>query len=167
MGFAQDKAEGILQAKIEDAISRETEALEGLAEAETQISSLTAHVAEIQQQAADKNQAAETAAAVAVERIESMTERIQSLETERKQLIEAAESSRTETAKALMQVERADRATEKAEKRLEALENQVSSCLAVKVEAEKIAAVAEQHAADLTDQLADTKAALAEIRFEK
>ena len=166
LGFAQDKAAENLREKIEEASAREAEALEGLAEAEKQITDLTGQVAEIRQLAAEERQRAETAAAVATEKIESMAERIQSLETERRQLIESAEASRTEAAKALMQVERADLATKKAESRLETLEMQVVECTARKVEAEKVAAVAEQKSADMAEQLAETRAALSENKNE-
>ena len=166
LGFAQDKAAEILKEKIDEAEGREAEALGGLAEAEAQISNLTSQVAEVLQVASEKDQTADKAAAIAAEKIYSMTERIQALETERRQLIESAEASRTEAAKALMQVERADLATAKAESRLLILEKQVIESAAGKVEAEKIAAVAEQRAADMTEQLTDTRAALTEAKNE-
>jgi len=158
LGFAQDKATEILKEKIEEASAREVEALEGLAEAERQISDLTGQVAEIRGQAVEKDQAADKAAAVSTEKIESMEIRVQILETERRQLIESAEASRTEAAKALMQVERADQATTKAESRMETLETELIECSTGKVEAEKVAAVAEQRSSDLVEQLAETRA---------
>jgi len=166
LGLAQDKAAEQLESQIDETTLREAEALEGLAEAEKQISILTAQVAEIRQVAADKDQAADKAAAVAAEKIASMIERIAALEAERRQLIEAAEASRTEAAKALMHVERADLATKKAESRLETLEAQIAECSTIKIEAEKTAAVAEQRASNLTEQLTDTRAALAEAKSE-
>ena len=166
IGFAQDKAAEVLKEKIADASTREAEALEGLAEAETRITSLTNQLAEVMQQAVEKDQAADRAAAVAAEKIRSMVERVQALETERRQLIESSEASRKETAKALMQVERADLATEKAESRLQAMERQVAECSAKKTEAEKIAAVAEQRSKDMTDQLTETRVALSETKNE-
>ena len=166
LGFAQDKAAEILKEKIEEASAREVEALEGLAEAETQITTITGQLTEIRQQVVEKDQAADKAAAVATEKTESMTVRIQALETERRQLIEAAESSRTEAAKALMQVDRADQAATKAESRLQTLEVQVVEYSTGKVEAEKIAAVAEQRAADLAEQLTEIRTALSEAKSE-
>ena len=166
IGFAQDKAAEVLKEKIADASTREAEALEGLAEAETRITSLTNQLAEVMQQAVEKDQAADRAAAVAAEKIRSMVERVQALETERRQLIESSEASRKETAKALMQVERADLATEKAESRLQAMERQVAECSAKKTEAEKIAVVAEQRSKDMTDQLTETRVALSETKNE-
>ena len=166
LGLAQDKAAEVLKAQINDATTRETEALEGLAEAEELIATLTASVAEIRQQTIEKDQTADKAAAVAAEKIESMTERIQALETERRQLIEAAEASRTEAAKAFMQVERADLATVKAEDRLQALEVQIVECTTVKIEAEKVAAVAKQRSTDMAEQLKDVRATLAETKSD-
>jgi chromosome segregation ATPase len=166
LGIAQDKAAADLRREIDESNAREAEALEGLAEAEKQISILTAQVAEIRQLASEKDQAADKAIAVAAEKIESMAERIQALEIERRQLIESAEASRTEAAKALMQVERADQATAKAEDRLQALDVQVVECNTRKVEAEKYAAVAEQRSVDLIEQLTETRETLSETKSE-
>lgn len=158
LGFAQDKASEILKENIDEATAREAEALEGLAEAEKQIMDLAGQLAEIRQQTVEKDQAADKAAAVAAEKIESMEGRIQMLETERRQLIDAAEASRTETAKALMQVDRADQATTKAESRLETLEAQLIDCSTKKNEAEKVAAVSQQRSSDLVEQLTEYRA---------
>ena len=81
---------------------------------------MTTQVAEIRQLAVEKNMAA----AVAAEKIESMSVRIESLET------------------------------------------QAAECSAKKVEAEKVAAVAEQRSADMAEQLAETRKALSEAKKE-
>ena len=166
LSVAKDKAADLLRDQIEESITRESEALDGLAEAETKITELTNLVAEIRLQAAEERQAADKAIAVINEKTKSMAERIQALETERRQLIDAAEASRIEAAKASMQVERADQACAKAETRLKTLEAQFNEQATGKIEAEKIAAVADQRAADLVAQLKETKADLAETKKE-
>ena len=164
LGLAQDEALAKLREETEQAASREAEALEGLAEAEKLIDDLVAKLAEIQKQSAEERQTFETASAVTTEKIESMGIRIEALETERRQLIEAAEASRTEAAKALLQVERADQATGKAEARVQDLEDQLSTVQNEKVSAERSAAVAEQKNQDQAEILAETRGSLAELK---
>ncbi|MEZ4484349.1 MAG: hypothetical protein R2864_07030 [Syntrophotaleaceae bacterium] len=68
------------------------------------------------------------------------------MQTERSQLIESGEAARTEAAKALLQVERADMAANKAEGRVRELETELLSLRDEKGVAEKAQAVAEQKA---------------------
>ena len=70
-------------------------------------------------------------------------ESIQELEQERDQLIKAGESSRTEAAKAQMQVERADRAAALAEEKMKVLEEKLTAALALNTGLEKRLAVTE------------------------
>lgn len=164
LGLAQEEALAKLREETEQAASREAEALEGLAEAEKRIDDLVAKLAEIQEQSVEERQTFETASAVTAEKIESMGIRIEALETERRQLIETAEASRTEAAKALLQVERADQATGKAETRVQDLEAQLSATQNEKASAEKSAAVAEQKNQDQAEILAETRGSLAELK---
>lgn len=164
LGLAQEEAAASLKEEIDQASSREAEALEGLAEAENRIEKLIAELEKIQQQTAEERQTFETASAVSTEKIESMGTRVETLETERKQLIEAAESSRTEAAKAMLQVERADQATGKAEALVQKLETQLSAVQKEKISAEKAAAVAAQKNQDQAEILAETRAILSELK---
>lgn len=164
LGLAQEEALAKIKEETEQAALREAEAFEGLAEAERRIDDLAAKLARIQKQSAEDLQTSETATAVTTEKIESMRIRIEALETERRQLIEAAEASRTEAAKALVQVERADKATGKAEAMVQKLDAQLSTVQNEKVSAEKAAAVAEQKNQDQTEILAETRASLAELK---
>lgn len=164
LGLAQEEAAANLKEEIDQAASREAEALEGLAETENRIEKLIAELDKTQKQTAEERQAFETASAVSLEKIESMGTRIETLETERRQLIEAAEASRTEAAKAMLQVERADQATGKAEALVQKLETQLSVVQKEKVSAEKAAAVAGQKNQDQDETLAETRAILAELK---
>lgn len=173
LGQAQADAAAKLKEEIDQAGAREAEALDGLAEAEKRIEQLAAELAAIQNQAADERQAAEKTAAVAAEKIEALGGRVQDLEIERRQLIEAAEASRTEAAKAQLQVERADQATSKAEARTMDLEKQLAQgqaekaqVQAEKAQAEKAQAVAEQKAQDQAEALAEAKASITELKAE-
>ena len=142
LGVAQAEAAEKLQSEIEQAVEREEEALEALTDASREVEILSLELAEIKKKTAEERQMAETAAAVMAEKIASMGARIEALETERQQLIEAAEVSRTESAKAILQVERADMATGKAEARVQLLEDQLQSVKDSQVAAEMKAAVA-------------------------
>jgi len=94
---------------------------------------------------------------IAIDRFySSLLIRVQELETERRQLIEVAEASRTEAAKAILQADRADRSTAKTEEKIEDLEWLLQEAQTGRVAAEKAAAEA----------LTDCKAALAELKTE-
>lgn len=166
LGLAQAEAAAKLEEDIEQATARETEALEGLANAEALIEKLAAELKELRAQFEQELQSFEKSKAVAAEKIESLESRAQDLQTERQQLVESGEKARTEAAKALLQVERADMATEKAEARVRELKVDLQTTRDEKVSAEKAQAVAEQKSTDLADQLADARAALAELKSE-
>lgn len=165
LGLAQAEAAEKLQNEIEQAAEREEEALEALAEASRENESLSSELAEIKKQTVTERQMAETTAAVMSEKITTMGSRIEALETERQQLIESAEVSRTESAKAMLQVERADVATAKAEARVQLLEDQLQLVKDGQTAAEKKSAVAEARlegeqatTSDLKERLADLQA---------
>ena len=165
--MAQEQVKEKLANDTEQAAAREAEALEGLAAAEKHIEKLVDQIADIAQQLIETRQAAETAAAIAEEKTTTMKTRIEDLENERRQLIESAESARTESVKAMLQVERADQATAKAEKRLQETEIQFAAIQQQKIEAEKRAALAEQKNQLQADTLAEARESLAEVKKEK
>lgn len=164
--LAQAEAAAKLKEETEQTISREVEALEGLSEAEQRIDYLSYKLVETEKQIIEERQTAETAAAVAVEKIASMVARIEELEIERRQLITAAEISRTEAAKAMLQVERADQATAKEETQLHNLKAEFADIQKEKVLAEKAVAVAEQKNQDQAEILAETRSNLVELKRE-
>jgi chromosome segregation ATPase len=166
LGQAQVDAADKLKEEIDQAGAREAEALEGLSGAERRIEQLTDELNAIRTRAEEERQATEKTAAVATERIDTLVSRVQELETERRQLIEAAEASRTETAKAQLQIARADEATAKAEARAEHLEAQLADTLNGRVAAEKAQAVAEQRSNDQSEALVELRAALSEVKGE-
>ena len=87
----QAEAAENLQNEIEHAGEREEEALEALVDASNENENLSVELAEIRKHTTEEGQKAETAAAVMAEKIASMAVRIETLETERQQLTEAAE----------------------------------------------------------------------------
>lgn len=82
------------------------------------------------------------------------------LELERDQRIKAGEASRTEAAKAQMQVERADRAAALAEEKMKVLEEKLAAALAANTDLEKRLAVTEakREALESTERTRTTEA---------
>ena len=82
------------------------------------------------------------------------------LEQERDQLIKDGEASRTEAAKAQMQVERADRAAALAEEKMKVLEEKLAAALAANTDLEKRLAVTEakREALEATERTRTTEA---------
>lgn len=166
LGQAQVDAADKLKEEIDQAGAREAEALEGLSGAEQRIEQLTDELNAIRTRAEADRQSTEKSEAVANERIDTLLARVQELETERRQLIESAEASRTETAKAQLQIQRADEATKKAESRAEHLEAQLADAQNGRVAAEKAQAVAEQRSNDQSEALVELRATLSEAKGE-
>lgn len=166
IGFAQDEASAKLKESIDQASARESEALDGLTQAESRIEMLTTELTKVRSHADNDRQECEKIQAVLREKIDFLTRRTQDLEIERKQLIETAEASRTETAKALLQIERADQASSKAEARVHALESELKRILEEKIVAEKSQAVAEQRSTDQAETLKEVRATLAELKAD-
>lgn len=144
-----------LELRLSALSAREQEILSDLEGSEGRVASLEQEVATLQAQLASERQAAEKAAAVALEQQGGLREQIEKLETENSNLIRAGETARTESAKAQLQVERADLAAKKAEDRVQELESNLGQLTGAVKEAEKRAAVAERHAQDLTERVAD------------
>ncbi|NTW87736.1 MAG: hypothetical protein HGB26_01115 [Desulfobulbaceae bacterium] len=166
LGFAQDEAAAKMKEAIEQAGARESEALDGLTLAEGRIEDLTTELMEVRSQANKDRQEFEKIQAVLTEKVASLTQRTQDLETERKQLIETAEASRTETAKALLQIDRADQASSKAEAQVQKLESELERILEEKIVAEKAQAVAEQRSTDQAETLKEIRTTLAEVKTD-
>lgn len=152
LGKAAQDATEMLRQQNEETTTRETEALEALEASELKISSLEKDLASAQAKISELFQLHEKEAAVAAETIAGLREHVSKLEQENDILIRAGEAARTETAKAMMQVERADLAATKAEARAMELDVQIADLLTKKAEAEKGQAVAERHAQDLLEQ---------------
>ncbi len=151
IGQAQAEARQELGDQIIHAQTSETDALDTLVVAEARIEALATELAAAQAQADADRQAAKEAAAVALEKTLGLEKALEGLQVERRQLIEAVEAARIETAKSQFQVERADTAAQKAETELANLRSRFPA-------AEKAAAIAEQHARDLAEALAKSEA---------
>ena len=143
-----------MSTEIDQAKSDAAEALESLVSAEARIEQLVAELEELRADSLQRQAEAEKAEALAEEKLAAYRGRVAELETERKQLIEAGETARTELAKAQLQIERADRAAQKAEERVEKLSLALEKEQNRSVVAEKNAAVSAQRAEDLEQQLA-------------
>lgn len=96
--------------------------------------------------AAERDRSQETALAATTERIAAAEKRLRQVEVERDNALRGAEIARTEATKALLQVERADRAAGLAEERVATLGDQIEVLRQERAEALQRAAVAEQRA---------------------
>ena len=162
--------------KVEEANQAADEALAELDKSEARAEILEETLKAAQHLAEQYRQAGETAAAVADQNSQTLSKRVLDLEQERDQLIKAGEASRTEAAKALMQLERADKAAAEAGERNKALEQKIEALAQVKTEAEQRAAETTERNKALEqkiDELAQVKtgaeqrAAVAEARIEE
>jgi chromosome segregation ATPase len=162
--------------KVEDANRAADEALAELDKSEARAEELEQELAAAKHLAEQFRQAGETAAAVADQNSQTLNKRVLDLEQERDQLIKAGEASRTEAAKALMQLERADKAAAEARERNKALEQKIEDLAQVKTEAEQRAAVAAERSKALEQKIedlaqvkteAEQRAAVAEARIEE
>lgn len=142
LGANRQECQGAAEARVAEAESRETAAVDALAGAEAQIEAATREVASLRERVAALEGENEKQAAIHAEAARVAGERISALEVERRQLVEAGESARTEAAKALMQLERADRTAAQAEQRVTDLLSQIDAERSAKTDAEKQAAVA-------------------------
>lgn len=149
IGQTQQAAATHLEKQISQAKAVEAEAIEGLTVAEEKIHALTDQLAEMQQRFDQFRQEAEKATAMADDRTEQQMKQIASLQTENQQLVASSEMARIETAKANLQLERADQAAQKAEDRARSSLEKVEELQRALADAEKGRAVAEQHAGDL------------------
>lgn len=147
-----------LEMRVEELTAREKEILAGLEREEERVVALEKELAFSKRCAAEERQVAEKAAAVSAEHQRSLKEQYDKLLTERDNLVRSGEVARTESAKAQLQIERADIATQKAEARVRELEEKLSLLTSAKVDAERRAAVAESQARDLNERLSDLTA---------
>lgn len=142
MGSVHQEAQGAAEARVAEAEARETAAVEALAGAEAQIEVATLEVASLKERVTALEAETEKQAAIHAEAAAAAKQRIAGLEVERKQLVEAGEAARTEAAKAMLQLERADRTASQAEQRVSDLLAQIDDVKQARTDAEKQAAVA-------------------------
>lgn len=147
-----------LERCITELTAREEEILSDLEGAEVRLEALENELTATQAQMKDERQSAEKAVAVAAEQISGLKLQLEKLATENGHLIVAGEAARTETAKAQLSIERADNAAQKAEAQIQKLDRQLMELMSAKTEAEKVAAVAECHAKDLSGRIAELTA---------
>jgi chromosome segregation ATPase len=144
------EAVDLLKTKIDEAASREAEAIDALEKCEAKIvffeGELDAAIVKI----AGMQQSSEKERAVALETTTGLRRQIEKLEQDNDLLVRSGEAARVDAAKSAMQVDRADKAAEKAEAKLSEMETQIIELVAQKTAAEKGQAVAEQHSQDLT-----------------
>lgn len=153
--------------KVDEANRVADEALAELDKSEARGEALEEDLKAAKQLAEQYRQAGETAAAVATQNIQNLEKRVLDLEQERDQLIKAGEASRTEAAKALMQLERADKAAALAEERNQVLEQKLEGLAQARTQAEQRAAVAEARVEELKEKVAGAKADLKAIQADK
>lgn len=136
------------------------EALEALATSESSIVELLKNIEESSKALSDLRAVQNQEAAVASETIAGLREQVSRQAQEIDHLIKSGEAARIETAKAVMQVERADQAAHKAEERVKELDAKLSEMTRMKVDAERDKAVAESRATDLTNNVVRLERAL-------
>lgn len=163
---AQAEAAAKLKEEIEQATAREMEAVDGLRLAESRIEDLLTELAKVQKLAERDRHEAEKFQAVSTAKVQALSQRIQELEAESRQLLGATEASRMEATKALLKVEMADQAISKAESQAKELGVQLSEAIKDKVSAERHAAVAAQKNQDQAEMLAETRATITEQKQE-
>lgn len=95
-----------------------------------------------------------------------LTLRINELETERKQLIDARESARTETATLQLQIERADTLAKRHEDQLQEMLVERNGLTSSLQEAEKQAAVSNQKVEDQKEYISQIQALIGELKTE-
>lgn len=149
-----------LEKKVQEANQAADEALAELDKSETRVEALEDELKTEKKNGENYRQEAEKNEAVALQKIQDLEKRVLELEQERDQLIKAGEASRTETAKAQMQVERADRAAALAEEKMKVLEEKLAAALASNTDLEKRLAVTEakREALEATERTRTTEA---------
>jgi myosin heavy subunit len=128
------------------------------------VESLETELAEARSLAENQRIEADKQLAAAGERTAAGEERLRQVEGERDNAIRAAEMSRTEAAKAQMNVERADKAAAQAVERVAVLERQIESLRQERAEALQRAAVAEERATGAEAARADAREQIAALQ---
>lgn len=153
IGRQTEEAQTHAQLMIDQATERESVAVEALEVAEKQLGNLQHQLGQVKELAEQNRLVADKSEAEQNKVIEGLVRQVDALKVERQQLIEAGEAARTEAAKSQMQVERADKAAEKAEVQVAKLQEQLDLIKEQKAEALKYSAVAEQQSSDLIEQV--------------
>lgn len=164
------------------AACREKEAIEALEAAEIRNGELSANLEEVRAETTKALRRADKDAAAAAQQIQGLEGQVRGLLEERDRLLRSGEAARAEEAKALLQLERADKAVVTAEERARALEEQLAAYQNTNTELEKQLAVAlaqrealeaagkaasaegRERLQELKKELAQTKARLGEER---
>jgi colicin import membrane protein len=144
-----------LDLRIRDLTAREQEILSDLEGSEGRVAALLEELGTTKTQLSEERQFAEKASAVSAEQQASLREQLDKLVSENNTLVRTGEAARTETAKAQLQVERADIAAAKAESRVQELETRIAELTDAVRDAQKRAAVAERHAQDLGERISE------------
>jgi len=166
LGATRQECQEAAEARVVEAESRETAAVEALAGAEAQIEASAKEVASLRERVAVLEGEVEKQAAIHAEAARVAGERISALETERKQLVEAGEAARTEAAKAMLQLERADRTAAEAGQRVSDLLAQIDAGKQARTDAEKQAAVAVAQAEAAGEVKAELRSRIAVLERE-
>ena len=132
--------------------TQSNEANDLLNEAETRISELEAQIKETKEQADHAILLLEKQLSATEERVTEFQRQLDKLEGQFKESVMALEIARTESAKAQIQLERADKTTQKAETKMEELEKKIIKLQESAHQAEIRAAVAEARITELTHQ---------------
>jgi chromosome segregation ATPase len=137
---------------------REAEAYQSLAESEAKAQSLTLALAALKEESDQQRKMADTASALATEKIAQLEKAVTDLQIENKRLSMAGEDARLETVKARTQTEHAHIDLRKAETKISQLAAELDELRKSLADAEKREAVAEQRVQDLTEALAAYRA---------
>ena len=132
--------------------AQSNEANDLLNEAETRISELEAQIKETKEQADHAILLLEKQLSATEERVTEFQRQLDKLEGQFKESVMALEIARTESAKAQIQLERADKTTQKAETKMEELEKKIIQLQEFAHQTEIRAAVAEARFSELTHQ---------------
>lgn len=152
------KERGALEAEIKDLKEAKGEALDALEIMEKSFAELEDRYEALQEKLAIQLAEHEKITAGFESMLNTLEKQIKDLQQERDQLIKAGEVARTDSAKAQMQLDRADRAAEAAEARSRILEEDLQVLQKEASQAERDKAVSEEKALRLADRVDDFEA---------
>jgi chromosome segregation ATPase len=142
------------------------EALEALETTEQNNSLLETSVKDLKAQINSQELDYERINSAQTSKIEELKEQVGTLHTERDQLIKSGEASRTETARAQLQLDQAVKAVASAEKRENELNKRIENLSAENTQAEKKAAVAAARVEELKEKYINVENRLKEQKTE-
>jgi chromosome segregation ATPase len=153
MGEQIKQATAKLQEQIRQLQTRESEALDALAEVETINERLEAELEETTQQASQLQKSFETAETVAKDTIDRLEQSIIDLHPERQRCNEDKEATKIELVKTQLQIEAAQQTANNAEEKNVQLLDDIQKQKLTQTETEKRAAISAQRATDLREAL--------------